>query len=130
MGKELILEKSIIVMLGEPAPEVSIEDARRKYSIIEGENDLAEIYAVVENKAWWYADEIYDYEEGSIEYERAICIMNEWFEFAKEIKNDIFRIMRSEGVEIPDTGHITVLRPFMLRNGYYDGDGWWIAKTD
>ena len=48
--------------------------------------------------------------------------MNELFELAKEIKNDIFRILSSEGVEIPDTGQITVLQPFMLRNGYYDRD--------
>lgn len=128
MEKELILEKSITVLLTEPAPEVTIETARKNYYLIENESDLAKIYAVVENKAWWYADEIYDYEEGSMEYERAIYIMNEWFELAKEIKNDIFKILSSEGVKIPDTGQITVLRPFMLRNGYYDGDGWWIAK--
>ena len=117
-------------MIVEPSPGVSIEDARKKYSIIKGENDLSEIYAVVENKAWWYADEIYDYEEGSVEHKRAISIMNEWFELAAEIKNDIFEILRSEDVEIPNTGQITVLRPFMLRNGYYDGDGSWIKKPE
>lgn len=130
MEKELILEKSITVMLGEPTPEVSIEQARQRYSVINNEGELAQIYAVVENKAWWYADEIYDYENGSIEYERSVRIMDEWFEFAEEIRKDIFKILRSEGIEIPDTGQITVLRPFMLRNGYYDGDGWWIAKTE
>ena len=51
MAKELILEKSVTVMMSEPSPGVSIEDARKKYSIIKDENDLSAIYAVVENKA-------------------------------------------------------------------------------
>ena len=39
------------------------------------------------------------------------------------------RQLQSEGVSIPQAGRIAVLSPFMERNGFYDGDGWWIAQA-
>ena len=40
--------------------------------------------------------------------------------------NDIYEILRSDGIEIPKNRQIIVLEPFMKRNGYRNGNGWWI----
>ncbi|MDD7595726.1 MAG: hypothetical protein SOV18_04955 [Eubacteriales bacterium] len=41
----------------------------------------------------------------------------------------IYGILKSEGVVIPEHGQINVLIPFMERNGYEDCTGWWMKKT-
>lgn len=38
----------------------------------------------------------------------------------------IFEILRLENVLIPDSAQVKVIEPFMNRNGYKDGNGWWI----
>ena len=47
-----------------------------------------------------------------------------------EYEERIFVILRSEGIEIPKTGRIKILEPFMKTNGYRDGNGWWIKDKD
>lgn len=42
--------------------------------------------------------------------------------------DEIFIILRSEKTVIPERGYNTVLKPFMERNGFVDGRGWWIHK--
>ena len=43
-------------------------------------------------------------------------------------KEKIFEILISEGVDIPETGQMRVLEPFMARFGYIDDNGWWIRQ--
>ena len=43
-----------------------------------------------------------------------------------ELLAEIFNILRSENVDIPDKGWNTVVIPFMKRNGYEDCNGWWV----
>ena len=44
------------------------------------------------------------------------------------LKDKIFAVLVNEEITIPKTGQITVLIPFMERNGYYEGNGWWFLK--
>ena len=46
-----------------------------------------------------------------------------------EYQEIIFAILRGEGVEIPKTGRIKILKPFMKRNGYINASGWWIKNN-
>lgn len=46
-----------------------------------------------------------------------------------EYKERIFEILIHEGISIPETKQIEMLAPFMKRNGYIDGNGWWIKET-
>ena len=39
-------------------------------------------------------------------------------------------ILKDEGVAIPEKGRIRVLIPFMERNGFSDGNGWWYPMPD
>lgn len=93
---------------------------------IETETELAALFAMASNKTVWVEDEIYDFEEGTEEWKRAVEITDFWFDLEKKLRERIFDILRTEGAEIPTTRQIVVLEPFMKRNGYRNGRGWWV----
>lgn len=127
---EDFFEEGTVIMVGDPAPGITIDEARQIANKIESEKELAAIYADVSNKAIWIEDDVYDYDEGTEEYLNACRIADEWFSLKAFLRNKIFAILRKEEVVIPDKGYITVLKPFMERNGYRDGRGWWVKNTD
>lgn len=116
-------------MAGEPIPDVSPADVRNYFIGKQTEKDLADAFAMASNKFFWVEDNIYDYEEGSTEYISACAITDEWCTLMDEYEEKIFEILRSEGITIPKTGRIHVLKPFMKRNSYIDGNGWWIKDN-
>lgn len=127
--EDYITDNTTFVMCSEPSPNLTAEIVAKAISEIVAESELATLFAVVENKAWWIEDEEYDYEVGTLEYKQAKEKTDLWFSLADELRSRIFDILRTEGVEIPEKGQIVVLEPFMKRNGFMDGRGWWI-KTD
>lgn len=124
------VDKDTFVMGSEPSPELTAEMVLKAISEIKTESELASLFAVVENKAWWIEDEEYDYDEGTAEYKQAREKTDLWFSLVDELHNRIFAILQSEGVEIPSKGQIMVLKPFMKRNGYINNKGWWIRNDD
>ena len=116
------------LMASEPCPDLSAEEISKHICEIRTEKELAILFALSNNQAWWVEDNIYDYEEGTQEYQKACEITDKWFAIARELKNQIFAILQAEGVSIPERRQITVLAPFMERNGYFNGNGWWIQK--
>lgn len=119
-------EGPIYIMGGDPAPGLTAEYAVKAAEEIETEEELAVLFAMVDNKTVFVEDEIYDFEEGTEEWKRAVENTDFWFDLEKKLRNRIFGILRAEGVEIPATRQIVVLEPFMKRNGYFNGRGWWI----
>ena len=120
----------IVIMASEPTPDITPTDVRNYFAKRKTEKDLADAFAIASNKFWWVEDDVYDYEEGTPEYEAARVIVDEWGALMDEYEERIFVILRSEGVVIPEAGRIKVLEPFMKRNGYRDGNGWWIKDKD
>ncbi len=123
-----LFEEGTVIIVGDPAPNLTLEEAEQIAKNIKTEKDLAEIFAAVDNKARWLNANIYDYDEGTEEYSKACEIVDKWFLLADELEAQTFEILKSENVKIPKTGQIKVLIPFMERNGYRDGRGWWIKK--
>ena len=121
-----LFEDGTVIMSGDPAPGVKIEEIRKMAESASTEREISDAFAIASNKAWRVEDNEYDYEEGTEEHAQARRITNDWFEVSDILKEKIFDIMRSEGVSIPDKGQIAVLSPFMERNGYRDGRGWWV----
>lgn len=126
--EDISIPKDTFVMCGEPSPNLTIEKAYQIFNKIKTEEDIANLFAVVENKAWWIEDEIYDFEEGTEEHRKAVERTDMWFSLADKLKEMIFDILKSENIEIPDKGQIVLLEPFMKRNGFRDGQGWWIKE--
>lgn len=124
------VDKNIIVMSSEPYPCVTLKMVETATKECVTDLELATLFAIVENKAWWIEDEEYDYDEGTVEYKQAREKTDLWFSLVDKLHNKIFVILQSEGVEIPSTGQIAVLEPFMKRNGYKNGQSWWIKDKD
>lgn len=118
-----------MVMSQEPIPEITPDEIREYYAEKQTEQDLADAFAITSNKFFWVADNEYDYEEGSLEHRVARQITDAWGALMDEYEDKIFSILINEGVEIPERAQIRVLKPFMARNGYRDGNGWWIKKA-
>ena len=125
-----LFEDGTVIMGGDPAPDVTIEDIRILAERASTEREISDAFAVASNKAWWVEDNEYDYEEGTEEYKQACRITDDWFEVSDILKGKIFDILRGEGVSIPDKGQISVLSLFMERNGYRDGRGWWVKISE
>ena len=121
------LTENTFVMCGDPSPELSIEGAIQEIKHISNETDLASLFASVDNKAWWIEDELYDYEEGTVEHAQIKETIDKWFSLSDTLRKMIFDILRGEGVLIPETKQIDVLEPFMRRNGYRNAQGWWLS---
>ena len=116
------------VLAGEPIPEVTIEEFRAYFADKQSEQDIADAYAILHEKFVFSEDETYDYEEGTTAYEYACAVADEWGDLYDEYEQRILAILKSEGVSVPKTGYIEVIKPFMARNGYGYGDGWWIKQ--
>lgn len=114
------------IMGEEPMPGIFPADIKEKYSETLTEQQLSDAFAIASNKFWWVEDNVYDYEEGTPEYQVACEIADAWGELMDFYKSQIFTILQHEGITIPETKQIAVLEPFMLRNGYLNGNGWWI----
>lgn len=103
------------------APEDVVEWRKRN----PGEAELADAYAVVSNKYWWVEDNVYDYAEGSPKHQEACRIADAWGSLYDRLREEIFIILRREGITIPKTGYIETLKPFMERHGYENESGWY-----
>lgn len=122
------VDKDIIVMGGEPSPDMTLEMAEIAAKECVTESELASLFAIVENKAWWIEDEEYDFAEGTVEHRQAVEKTELWFALADKLRKRVFCILQSEGVEIPSIGQIAVLDSFMKKNGYKNGQGWWVKN--
>lgn len=118
----------MFMMAEEPIPGKSAAEIKAYFFDKNTEKDLADAYAITSNKFWWVEDNVYDYEKGSPEYQIACAITDEWENLMCEYENKIFEILKNEGITIPSTGRIDVLKPFMAKFGYADGNGWWIKQ--
>lgn len=108
--------------------DVTVEDVRKWLTKHISEKELAEAYVVSDKKWVFVKDTICDYEEGSKEYNEACQLIDEWCALEKELRGKILEILKYEGVNIPQTGQVLVMIPFMKRNGYLFSDGWWIKE--
>ena len=65
------LSEDVIVMGSDPLPEWTPYQVEIWYEQHPGEKGLATAFAVTSNKFWWVEDDIYDYVEGTSEYQEA-----------------------------------------------------------
>lgn len=119
--------------MSEPFDNVTPNDVREwlkeeNYS----ERSLAVALACANNKFWWIEDDLYDYEEDSKEYEEIWEIVDSWEKLMKDVQKKIYGVLRKKRIYVPKKkqGSLRSLIPFMSRNGYYDGGGWWIEKDN
>lgn len=113
MNEEIILSDYVYVMGSELLYEWTPEQIANWYEKNPGEQKLATAFAVSSNSFWWVEDDVYDYDEGTPEYEAACTIVDSWGDLLNKLMDDIFEMLKNKGIIIPQTGQIKVLIPFM-----------------
>lgn len=127
-----LIPEDAVIMVGDPVPDVSIEDMRGIVASIDTEQDLADAFAMVHNKFWFIEDDTYDYEPGTEDYIRVRTVVDAWGELMNTLSDRIKEIMDRDHLHATtNKGNPRhVFEPFMRKYGYRDGRGWWIKGTD
>ncbi|MDP4120137.1 MAG: hypothetical protein Q8876_03660 [Bacillota bacterium] len=130
--KDIIVTKEMAVLCEEPLEGVTPSDIRQMLSRDNTEKMLATIFARVSNKACWLGMDLDDYEEP--ELSEKTVESDEWWDLCFELHDRINVILKEEN-KTGKANHILegiglqdIALPFMDRNGYKDGAGWWIKK--
>lgn len=124
--------EKIFVMASEPLVGYSADDYRELCNGTLSEADLAVLYAGAFNKAGWLMHDLDD-EDADINKER---VFREWDAIEEELRGRIIAILEQEDPEkirsqlSSGQGYYNIVKPFMLRNGFADGNGWWIKNDE
>ena len=134
--EKIILDEDIVALTEEPARGKTVQDVRLWLSYHTSEGDLANVLALVSNQVGWVDDEVYDYEEGTAEYKRALAIYTGWRDFYFELTKQVLEIIKTKS-ELADQVNLEKrigihyqIRPFMSLYGYSDKNGWWIKNEE
>ncbi len=106
----------------------TIEQLRAYLETDNSEKALADTYALVDRKVGWLMHEL-DYDTFTPETR---LLFKEWSALENELRARIVDILKNEDIEsyerrvAENKGCNHVITPFMLRNGFRDGRGWWI----
>jgi hypothetical protein len=122
---EDFLEEGTVIMCGDPCPDKTPEDI---WSIAKGKcsiQELVDAYVIAHNKFWWVEDEVYDYDEGTEEYNKACEITDAWAEVMDYLCDNLIKCASEDGILATGESHYG-LKPFMEKYGYRDGHGWWV----
>lgn len=128
--------KKIAIMASEPLKGCTSDQMREMASKYDSDAALAAIYASVSNKTGWIGHDIGEPENDEETNNRLKKEHNEWWMLEKELYAEIVSRLQKENAE-KGTTHITsgkgmwfIVKPFMERNGFRDGAGWWIDEYD
>ena len=126
------VDKEIFVMASERLEGYSADDYSELCNSTLNEAELAILYAEASNKTGWLMHDLDD-EEADINTER---VYREWCAIEEELRSRIISIIEQENPEEISSqissgqGYYYIVEPFMLRNGFVDGNGWWIRYED
>lgn len=119
---------SPVVMEYTPLVGETPESIREKYMKDPSEHDLAAVYAAVSNQVGWLMHDLDD-EDCPEDTEQRF---NAWAALEEELRGRIFEILKREDITefersaSEGVGYYFRVMPFMIRNGFRDGAGWWV----
>ena len=120
------------VLIKEPLEDYTPQDVRDWLKENTGDANLATAYAQVSNQVGWIGHEVGD-PDNDAETDKSIrARFDEWWALDKEIQQTIFTRIeeynKEHGTNYPISGKGThyLIEPFMNKNGYRDGCGWWV----
>lgn len=96
----------MIIFVEEPIPDMSAQEMKQVLSSITSINELVDLYVLVHNKFWFIEDDLYDFEEGTKEYENKCAEIDEWGNLMNDLSNRVMQIAAEERLlmEQPDVG--------------------------
>ena len=127
------LPEGAAILFSEPLEGVVPDDIRQWLSDHDNERGLAVAMARVNNKVGLL---YHDLNDPDVPYNLELkTIFNEWWSLEKELDEKIIKILHEENASgkanhnIAEKGLHYVIMPFMERNGFRDGAGWWVEKS-
>lgn len=130
---ELAMNDKVYVLCGEPLQGYSPDDINCLITDSMTEYEIAIIQAEVHNKIGNMMHEL-DSVEGN-EYDKLKKDFKAWENIDKKLFSMIVNILKKEN-ETAGSNHVLsgigtyyIVKPFMERNGYIDGSGWWVKDN-
>ena len=120
----------LFIIQQEPLTNHTPAEALQWFASINDEPTIAATYAVVSDHVGSLMHEL---DEGDPWIEEAY---DAWYEVEKAIYKRIWNLLKAENDSgladhtLSGIGTYYIVKPFMLRNGYRDGSGWWIADSE
>lgn len=121
----------IDILIDEPLKDSTPEDIRSLLQYDQTEKTLATAMAAVANQTGWIGHSLDDPDNDAATNKAIELAFDEWWALEKELYVKISNILIRETPDmcIPEsTGWYYIILPFMTRNGYRDGGGWWIKE--
>lgn len=124
----------IAVMASEPLKGYTPDTIREMLTRYTTDSTVAVIMAAVANKTGWIGHDLGDLDNDEETDARIKAELDTWWALEKELYAEIIRRLeeenRSQGTNhtISGIGLHYIIKPFMERNGFRDGAGWWISK--
>ena len=122
------------IMASEPLKGYTPDQMREMASKYDSDEALAAVYASVSNKTGWIGHDIGEPENDEETNNRLKKELDEWWKLEKELYAEIVSRLQKENAE-KGTTYITsgkgmwyIVKPFMERNGFRDGAGWWVDE--
>ena len=118
-----------MVMASEPLTGISVEQVQQLLEEDDSESNLAKVYAGVSNQVGWLMHDLDD-DDCTPETEEQY---KKWSALEETLRTRIFDILKQEDIDAfektvaENKGYYNVVKPFMLRNGFKDGRGWWVT---
>ena len=116
----------LTILTTEPLKGLEPDEVRGWLKEHATEHDLAVAMSAVWNKTGWLHHELND--DPPTITEEYYC---EWNTLEEELFHKIIEILESEAqqkIDLDKISWIEAINPFMNRNGFYDGRGWWIKN--
>lgn len=119
-----------VVLFKEPLKDYRPEDIKKMLVDDDSDKVLATCLAAVSNQTGWVAHDIDDEDNDEETNNQIIAEFNEWWNLEKELVAEVERRLEQENtnIKIQDIGYHFIVKPFMERNGYRDGAGWWVKR--
>lgn len=119
-----------VILCREPLAGVSPEEMREIALAAGTVQELADTFVSVWNQYGWIEDDLYDYPEGTEEYERFRTVVRAWGDLRAELLERVMEAAKKERLLVKEgnLGLIRRLEPFMKKYGYRDGRGWWVRE--
>lgn len=127
MEIDKILE-SAVVLLGEPLKDYNPKDIKNILADDRSDKTLAACLAAVHNQTGWLAHDIDDDDNDVETNNRLMAEYNMWWSLEEELVAEVERRLGNEHNQNQDVGYHFIVKPFMERNGYRDGAGWWVKR--
>jgi hypothetical protein len=123
-----MIPEDAVILAADPISDKTVEEMQKEVDKIRSTQELVDAYALVYNKFWYIEDDIYDYDEGTENYNECLRNVELWEKLMESLENQVISEAKKEGLlaERPNFGTIKQLEAFMKKYGYRDGRGWWI----